>query len=48
MIKSLGEALVNITGVAGGAILADGRISLILDARGLMRLKQRETPSYAA
>ena len=48
VIKSLGEALVNITGVAGGAILADGRISLILDARGLMRLKQREAPSYAA
>lgn len=48
VIKSLGEALVNITGVAGGAILADGRISLILDARGLMRLKQRDTPSYAA
>lgn len=48
VIKSLGEALVNIAGVAGGAILADGRISLILDARGLMRLKQREAPSYAA
>jgi two-component system chemotaxis sensor kinase CheA len=48
VIKSLGEALVNITGVAGGAILADGRISLILDARGLMRLRQREAPSYAA
>ena len=40
VIKSLGEALVNIAGVAGGAILADGRISLILDAGGLMTLQR--------
>ena len=47
VIKSLGEALVNIAGVAGGAILADGRISLILDAGGLMTL-QRNVSSRAA
>jgi two-component system chemotaxis sensor kinase CheA len=47
VIKSLGEALVNIAGVAGGAILADGRISLILDAGGLMTL-QRNISSRAA
>lgn len=40
VIKSLGEEFVRITGVAGGAILADGRIRLILDAGGLMRLQQ--------
>ncbi len=47
VIKSLGEALVKINGVAGGAILADGRISLILDAGGLIRM-QREMSSRAA
>lgn len=47
VIKSLGDALVNITGVAGGAILADGRVGLILDARGLIGLAERDM-SYAA
>ncbi len=47
VIKSLGDALVKINGVAGGAILADGRISLILDAGGLIRM-QREMSSRAA
>jgi two-component system chemotaxis sensor kinase CheA len=48
VIKSLGDALVNITGVAGGAILADGRVGLILDARGLMSLARQSVPSRAA
>ena len=36
-----------VPGVAGGAILADGRISLILDAGGLIQM-QREMSSRAA
>ena len=35
VIKSLGESLRNIRGVAGGAILGDGRVGLILDPDGL-------------
>jgi two-component system chemotaxis sensor kinase CheA len=35
VIKSLGEGLGNISGVAGGAILGDGRVGLILDMDGL-------------
>jgi two-component system chemotaxis sensor kinase CheA len=35
VIKSLGESIRNITGVAGGAILGDGRVGLILDLEGL-------------
>jgi len=35
VIKSLGEAMRNIPGVAGGAILGDGRVGLILDLEGL-------------
>ena len=35
VIKSLGEALKNIPGVAGGAILGDGHVGLILDVDGL-------------
>jgi two-component system chemotaxis sensor kinase CheA len=35
VIKSLGEGMRNIPGVAGGAILGDGRVGLILDLEGL-------------
>ena len=35
VIKSLGESMQNIPGVAGGAILGDGRVGLILDLEGL-------------
>lgn len=37
VIKSLGEALKNITGIAGCAILGDGRVGLILDMHGIFR-----------
>jgi two-component system chemotaxis sensor kinase CheA len=37
VIKSLGESLKNITGIAGGAILGDGRVGLILDMDGVFR-----------
>jgi two-component system chemotaxis sensor kinase CheA len=36
VIKSLGESFGQIVGVAGGAILGDGRIGLILDAHGIV------------
>lgn len=36
VIKSLGETLQRINGVAGGAILGDGRVGLILDPEGLV------------
>jgi two-component system chemotaxis sensor kinase CheA len=35
VIKSLGEGLGKVPGVAGGAILGDGRVALILDMGGL-------------
>jgi two-component system chemotaxis sensor kinase CheA len=35
VIKSLGETLKNIPGIAGGAILGDGRVGLILDVERL-------------
>ncbi len=35
VIKSLGEKFQNVAGIAGGAILADGRVALILDPEGL-------------
>jgi len=37
VIKSLGESLKGIPGVAGGAILGDGRVGLILDLDGIFR-----------
>lgn len=38
VIKSLGEALRGIKGLAGGAILGDGRVGLILDVAGLFEI----------
>jgi two-component system chemotaxis sensor kinase CheA len=38
VVKSLGETFADVTGVAGGAILGDGRIGLILDAHGITAL----------
>jgi len=42
VIKSLGETMRNIAGVAGGAILGDGRVGLILDLEGLFGAGGRE------
>jgi two-component system chemotaxis sensor kinase CheA len=36
VIKSLGESLKDIPGVAGGAILGDGRVALILEMTALL------------
>ncbi len=41
VIKSLGENLQNISGIAGGAILGDGRVGLILDLEGIFRAEGR-------
>jgi two-component system chemotaxis sensor kinase CheA len=41
VIKSLGERLKNIEGIAGGAILGDGRVGLILDMDGVFRYKSQ-------
>jgi two-component system chemotaxis sensor kinase CheA len=40
VIKSLGEAMQNTDGVAGGAIMSNGNVALILDVAGLMRAAQ--------
>ena len=40
VIKSLGGSLQNIKGLAGGTILGDGRVGLILDLAGLFSLTQ--------
>ncbi|HDS15374.1 MAG TPA: hypothetical protein ENN66_01910 [Proteobacteria bacterium] len=37
VIKSLGERLKNLPGIAGGAIMGDGRVGLIIDVAGLVR-----------
>jgi two-component system chemotaxis sensor kinase CheA len=47
VIKSLGPAFQNVRGVAGGAILGDGRIGLILDASGVIGLRDRNTAHAA-
>jgi len=35
VIKSLGETFKRVSGIAGGAILGDGRVGLILDLEGI-------------
>jgi two-component system chemotaxis sensor kinase CheA len=39
VIKTLGETFKNVTGVAGGAILGDGRVGLILDLDRISKVK---------
>ena len=38
VIRNLGEMFRGVVGIAGGAILGDGRIGLILDTGGLLAL----------
>ena len=45
VIKSLGETFRHLQGVAGGAILGDGRVGLILDANGIFRMTELEKAS---
>ena len=40
VIKNLGEGLGNVEGVSGGAIMGDGKVSLILDIPSIMKLSQ--------
>lgn len=42
VIKTLGEILGNIVGIQGSAIMPDGRVGLILDVGGLVKLANRE------
>jgi two-component system chemotaxis sensor kinase CheA len=42
VIKSLGETFSGITGIAGGAIMGDGRVGLILDLDRLLKDGDRE------
>ncbi len=44
VIKSLGETLKGLNGISGGAIMPDGRIGLILDVGGLVKLANEEQP----
>ena len=40
VIKSLGPGMSEAPGISGGAILGDGQVSLILDARGILQLAE--------
>ena len=40
VIKSMGAAMQNINGIAGGAIMGDGRVGLILDMAGIWEIVQ--------
>jgi two-component system chemotaxis sensor kinase CheA len=42
VIKSLGEALGRVRGVSGGAIMGDGKVTLILDIPGLVELAEEQ------
>lgn len=46
VVKSLGSAFRHVRGVAGGAILGDGLVGLILDAGGVMDLTDERGPEY--
>ncbi len=38
VIKSLGASMKNISGISGGAIMSDGKVGLILDVGGIVKL----------
>jgi two-component system chemotaxis sensor kinase CheA len=38
VIKNLGHSMDNIQGIAGGAIMADGKVGLILDVDGIFSI----------
>ncbi|MDY6986637.1 MAG: chemotaxis protein CheA [Thermodesulfobacteriota bacterium] len=40
VIKSLGESLQNLRGIAGGAIMGDGRVGLIFDIAGIFEISR--------
>jgi two-component system, chemotaxis family, sensor kinase CheA len=42
VIKSLGETMKDIPGISGGAIMPDGRVGLIIDVGGLVKLASAE------
>jgi two-component system chemotaxis sensor kinase CheA len=48
VIKALGEMFRKVKGIAGGAILGDGRIGLILDTGGLLALVGKTASRVAA
>jgi two-component system chemotaxis sensor kinase CheA len=48
VIKGLGEMFKTVRGIAGGAILGDGRIGLILDTGGLLSLIGKTASQVAA
>lgn len=43
VIKSLGGGLKDIKGIAGGAIMGDGRVGLILDIAGIIDISSEVT-----
>jgi len=44
VIKSLGDALRNVPGISGGAIMPSGSVGLVLDVAGLVRLAGGQEP----
>jgi two-component system chemotaxis sensor kinase CheA len=43
VIKSMGEIMKDVPGIAGGAIMGDGRVGLILDMAGIWHMAMRST-----
>jgi two-component system chemotaxis sensor kinase CheA len=43
VIKSMGEIMKDVPGIAGGAIMGDGRVGLILDMGGIWHMAMRST-----
>lgn len=48
VIKSLGESMRGTEGIAGGAIMPDGKVGLIMDLDSLIRLAGTMKPEHAA
>ena len=47
VVKSLGESMKGIPGISGGAIMPNGRVGLIIDVGGLIKLAQNEDNRFS-
>jgi two-component system chemotaxis sensor kinase CheA len=47
VIKSLGKYLGQMTGLSGATILGDGKVALIIDAKGIVKDTGKEELAYA-
>lgn len=47
VIKNMGDSMKGLQGVSGGSILSDGRVGIIIDVAGIVKLARNKTTAHA-